>query len=106
MPLAGRSRVIGVREVHFSNLFSKIVIFGESLTDIGILYGMFKGFMPKSPPYYYGRFCNGPVWADDFAHFYQNKGVQTHNFAVGGVTCIAHSLKDMYLPYNISNMII
>jgi 3-phytase len=46
--------------------FSKIVIFGDSLSDTGNAYlassGVIAGF-----PYYQGRFSNGPVWVEIMA---------------------------------------
>lgn len=41
--------------------FSRIVMFGDSLSDTGKMYGKMRGYLPSSPPYYQGRFSNGPV---------------------------------------------
>jgi outer membrane lipase/esterase len=54
------------------------VIFGDSLSDSGNLYGLTKtlNFEPAIPPsdgdyriYWEGRFSNGPVWADYLAFY-------------------------------------
>ncbi len=44
--------------------FSRIVMFGDSLSDTGKMYGKMRGYLPSSPPYYQGRFSNGPVWLE------------------------------------------
>lgn len=77
--------------------FSKIVFFGDSLTDNGNLYYYFLGVMPKSPPYYEGRFANGPVWSDFIDQHYNH--LKSTNYAVGGQTAIYHNPIDGYLPY-------
>ena len=41
-----------------------IVVFGDSLSDNGNLYEIMKHQLPQSPPYYKGRFSNGPVWVE------------------------------------------
>jgi phospholipase/lecithinase/hemolysin len=42
----------------------KIVVFGDSLSDNGNLYELYKHQFPMSPPYYQGRMTNGPVWVE------------------------------------------
>jgi phospholipase/lecithinase/hemolysin len=75
--------------------FSEVVILGDSLSDNGNLYKASINLIPKSPPYYAGRFTNGPNWADYVSNYYQ---VQYHrftqNFAYGGATAILHDSKD------------
>jgi phospholipase/lecithinase/hemolysin len=71
--------------------FENLVIFGDSLSDNGNSY-VAQG-LPPSPPYYRGRWTNGPNWVDYFpsiAHrfapvtaFLKDSGRGT-NFAVGG----------------------
>lgn len=41
--------------------FDQVVVFGDSLSDVGIAYKLTNGAIPASPPYYNGRFSNGPV---------------------------------------------
>ncbi|MDJ0902578.1 MAG: SGNH/GDSL hydrolase family protein [Xenococcus sp. MO_188.B8] len=58
--------------------FSKIYVFGDSLSDPGNifnyttslqsfeeLFGLDIPVIPPSPPYFEGRFSNGPVWVDN-----------------------------------------
>ena len=51
--------------------FIEIVAFGDSLTDMGNLFTATlsrpSGPFPPSPPYFAGRFSNGPVWVERLA---------------------------------------
>jgi len=50
-----------------SSRTSRLVIFGDSLSDTGNLWAKFRKASPKgmpAPPYFMGRFSNGPVWSD------------------------------------------
>ena len=44
--------------------YSRLVVFGDSLSDNGNLYAVTGGTNPLSPPYYQGRFSNGPVFTE------------------------------------------
>jgi phospholipase/lecithinase/hemolysin len=46
---------------------SEIIVFGDSLSDTGNAYIATLHGKAPSPPYYHGRFSNGPVWIEDFA---------------------------------------
>ncbi len=46
--------------------YNSIVSFGDSLSDVGNVYLATSGAEP-APPYYQGRFSNGPIWLDDLA---------------------------------------
>jgi phospholipase/lecithinase/hemolysin len=79
---------------------SEIIVFGDSLSDTGNAHIATLHSHAPSPPYYDGRFSNGPVWVEYFAaHF----GLTARpalaggtNFAVGGAK--AGSSADR-LPY-------
>jgi phospholipase/lecithinase/hemolysin len=60
--------------------FSSLIVYGDSLSDNGNLYSLI-GYPP--PPYYDGRFSNGPVAAEQLATDF---GVPLYDFAVGGAT--------------------
>jgi phospholipase/lecithinase/hemolysin len=60
--------------------FKNVVTFGDSYTDNGNVYKLSRGIWPRSPPYYRGRYCNGPNWVDQLKIF----GVK--NYAYGGAT--------------------
>ncbi|HUJ98077.1 MAG TPA: SGNH/GDSL hydrolase family protein [Stellaceae bacterium] len=79
---------------------SQIIVFGDSLCDTGNAYIATLHDKAPSPPYYDGRFSNGPLWVEDFA---ANFGLATQpalsggtDFAVGGAK--AGSSADR-LPY-------
>ncbi|CAF0789205.1 unnamed protein product [Adineta steineri] len=44
--------------------FDTIVTFGDSNTDNGNVYNLTNHQWPIVPPYYEGRFTNGPIWLD------------------------------------------
>jgi phospholipase/lecithinase/hemolysin len=61
--------------------FTQLVVFGDSLSDSGNLFSVTGGAIPPSPPYFDGRFSNGPVWADFLA---TELRVPVQNYAFGG----------------------
>ncbi|MBL0969316.1 MAG: autotransporter domain-containing protein [Brevundimonas sp.] len=44
--------------------YNRLVVFGDSLSDNGNLYAVTGGTQPLSPPYFQGRFSNGPVFTE------------------------------------------
>ncbi|WP_058533555.1 GDSL family lysophospholipase PlaA [Legionella saoudiensis] len=63
-----------------------IVVFGDSLSDNGNLYEFMNHQLPPSPPYFKGRFSNGPVWIEHLAASYFPKDTGAHllDYAYGG----------------------
>lgn len=63
-----------------------IVAFGDSLTDNGNAYEYLDHLLPQSPPYYNGRFSNGPVWVEWLAQDIFPKDSNSHllDYAFGG----------------------
>ncbi|NEO70534.1 SGNH/GDSL hydrolase family protein [Moorena sp. SIO3H5] len=56
--------------------FSNLYVFGDSLSDSGNAFNISKAanrvdptipIIPQSPPYFEGRFSNGPIWVDYLA---------------------------------------
>lgn len=63
--------------------FTSFWAFGDSLTDDGNLYAATGGAAPP-PPYFEGRFSNGPVWAEHVEADFTAAGLAAENFAFGG----------------------
>jgi outer membrane lipase/esterase len=72
--------------------FRSMAIFGDSFSDTGNVYAATLGFIP-APPFFQGRFSNGPVWVDylagDLGLSITANGsnpaeIRGNNFAVGG----------------------
>ena len=61
--------------------FSTVLVYGDSLSDNGNLYTAI-GY-PPSPPYYNGRFSNGPVAVEQLA---AQLNMPLIDYAVGGAT--------------------
>src|SRR5262245_4760808 len=76
--------------VHAANI-NKTIFFGDSLSDDGNLYSLLLHLVPKSPPYFEGRFSNGPTWAEHLGKYYHDKNSASYrNYAYGGATAIFH----------------
>lgn len=94
-PVKVRETLMRILTTIFIMLFStwlsaanvnKVVVFGDSLSDNGNLFHYMKEQLPMSPPYYEGRFSNGPVWIEllvnsSFAH---DKKSHLLDYAFGG----------------------
>ena len=46
--------------------FDAIYVFGDSYCDVGNIFKATGGTVP-APPYFDGRFSNGPIWIDHLA---------------------------------------
>ncbi len=73
--------LVAMTPIASASSFSSVVVYGDSLSDNGNLYSLI-GY-PPSPPYYMGRFSNGPVIAEQLA---ADLGAPLYDFAVGGAT--------------------
>lgn len=67
-----------------SEPFSHIAVFGDSLSDTGNFYRLSGGY--PAPPYFEGRFCNGPLWIEYVARALGMHCQRADNFAVAGAT--------------------
>jgi phospholipase/lecithinase/hemolysin len=76
---------------------NKIVVFGDSLSDNGNLYEYMGHNMPMSPPYYKGRFTDGPVWIEHLAKHYFPEHPEAHllDYAFGGAAIDNEDADDM-----------
>jgi outer membrane lipase/esterase len=66
--------------------FDQIYVFGDSLVDDGNLFQVTGGLLPPSPPYFNGRFSNGPVWVETLGPRLGIDNNPANNFAFGGAT--------------------
>jgi len=67
-----------------STPFSRIFVFGDSLSDTGNFHAMTGGYPP--PPYADGRFCNGKLWVEYAADALHMVILPGDNYAVAGAT--------------------
>ncbi len=74
----------------FAFPIDRVVVFGDSLSDIGNLYQYMNAQIPMSPPYYQGRFSDGPVWVElvteDLSKY--NPHIHMENYAFGGASVL------------------
>ena len=67
-----------------SDAYSSLFVLGDSLSDDGNVYEATGGATPQSPPYFEGRFSNGPVFTDYLAQGF----AVSENFAYGGAQAV------------------
>ena len=75
-----------------------INIFGDSLVDNGNAFKATGGIIPPSPPYFNGRFSNGPVWVEGFSTELKLPAGSNNNFAFGGATSGTGNTLNVALP--------
>jgi phospholipase/lecithinase/hemolysin len=75
-----------------STPFSRIVVFGDSLSDAGNLFRLSGGFPP--PPYFEGRASNGRLWVEQLADALGMSIAPGDNYAVFGATTGDFNLND------------
>lgn len=94
-----------------STTIDKIVIFGDSLSDNGNLYSLtqkaskvipFMPIIPKNPPYYEGRFSNGPVWVESLAI---GLNVPVLDYAYGGSWAEPFHDSGLIVPFSLSSQV-
>lgn len=85
----------------FAASFKNIIFFGDSLSDDGNLYRVLK-VIPASPPYYFGRFSNGPVWSEIVAADLKKQGIGSLNEAVGDAAVMLRGPFRDALPITLS----
>ena len=70
--------------------FNQIVVYGDSLSDVGRFYAASNRTIPQSPPYSNGRFSNGPIWVEYLATKLGIPSNPSSNFAVGNAKTDSH----------------
>jgi len=71
--------------------FTKLVVFGDSLSDTGNVFAVTRGAVPPPSTYYAGRFSNGPVWVEYLA---EALDLPFENYAYGGALTDTANLFD------------
>ncbi len=89
--------------------FDRLYVFGDSLSDQGNSFAATGQQLPPSPPYFPGRFSNGPVWTDflgesltlapvTLAEAQTAPAPQGINFAFGGASTGTTNNNNALLP--------
>ncbi|MBW4495915.1 MAG: SGNH/GDSL hydrolase family protein [Oscillatoria princeps RMCB-10] len=78
--------ILGVSSGASAQKIDEIYVFGDSLSDVGKVFEATQGKNPPNPPYFPGRYSNGPVWVDYLASQLKLTSNPGTNFAVGGAT--------------------
>ena len=82
--------------------YSQVVFFGDSLTDTGNLYASSGNTLPASPPYFNGRFSNGPLWSETLAGALGFSATPSlfggNNYAWAGATVIDYGRQQPEIP--------
>ncbi len=85
----------------------QLIVFGDSLSDNGNLYALTSlankkmpqiPIIPKSPPYYEGRFSNGLVWVE---HVAQSMDIPMINYAYGGSWAESYQESNLKVPFGL-----
>ena len=80
--------------------FTSAWVVGDSLSDDGNLFAAtsanpFAEPTPASPPYFEGRFSNGPVWAEALTGAFEDRGKTAENAAFGGARTEGGDVPDL-----------
>jgi phospholipase/lecithinase/hemolysin len=73
---------------------AQVIVFGDSLSDIGNIFNTTGRLFPPSPPYFNGRFSNGPVAVETLANRLGLTLTPETNFAIGGATTGRNNIGD------------
>ncbi len=89
-----------------------IYVFGDSLSDTGNMFALSGDTEPPSPPYFDGRFSNGPVWVETLAELLRLKNIDfdttivddalANNQAVGGAFTDTRNSNDDLIPEGVN----
>jgi phospholipase/lecithinase/hemolysin len=87
-----------------SSPIGNLVVFGDSLADVGNASTATAGTFPPSSIYFQGRFSNGPIWVDTLAKYLGESPLQPStlgglDYAFGGAT-VAVSNTTLAPPFN------
>ncbi|CAO3612208.1 unnamed protein product [Mucor hiemalis] len=92
MRLTAIASLVALSAASASAAYDKVILYADSFSDNGNDYSHSK--FPPSPPYYEGRFSNGPTWAEYVA---KNISIPFSNNGYGGATT---NNEDAYSKFN------
>ncbi len=75
--------ILAMTSLAGASAYSAVIVYGDSLSDIGNIYAITGHTIPPSPPYYNGRFSNGPLAVEYLANTLHSPLL---DFAWGGAT--------------------
>ena len=75
--------VVAMTSFAHAGAYSNVFVYGDSLSDTGNIYTVSMHTIPQSPPYYNGRFSNGPLAVEYLANSIHSP---LTSFAWGGAT--------------------
>ncbi|PZX18536.1 outer membrane lipase/esterase [Palleronia aestuarii] len=78
------------RSASLTQDYSSFLVLGDSLSDNGNLYAATGGTQPQSPPYFDGRFSDGPVWNEAILAEFAAAGLPAANRAFGGARAVSN----------------
>lgn len=81
-----------------TDLFSSFTVLGDSLSDNGNTYAASGGTVPPSPPYFEGRYSDGPVWNESILAEFAAAGLPAVNLAYGGARAVPNADQIPDLP--------
>ncbi|MEJ6484646.1 SGNH/GDSL hydrolase family protein [Nostoc punctiforme UO1] len=88
--------VVAAKFMDKTHPISELYVFGDSLSDTGMVFRATGGMYPPNPTYFQGRYSNGRVWIEYLAESLHLSPKQTHNFAYGGAT--TGNVGNSYVP--------
>ncbi|MBK2124603.1 SGNH/GDSL hydrolase family protein [Fangia hongkongensis] len=94
-----------VLDIQNASLFddvTRVLVFGDSLSDKGTLFEYTQGVVPDDKHYYNGMFSNGNVWTWHLKNALRSYGISLSNYAVGGATAVLNPDLE-HLPYSLSS---
>lgn len=88
--------VVAAKFMDKTHPITEVYVFGDSLSDTGMVFRATGGMYPPNPTYFQGRYSNGRVWIEYLAESLHLSSKQTHNFAYGGAT--TGNVGNSYVP--------
>ena len=71
-----------------TQLFTSFTVLGDSLSDNGNTFAASGMTLPPSPPYFAGRWSDGPVWNEPLLSEFAAAGLPAVNYAFGGARVV------------------